>query len=105
MGGPFVFRPDNLVRLVEPMTGADHARYARPPVLPLPRSEESAHFRRNQRKRSPSPQPSPPGEGEARTVPGNFHALWCGTASWGLTSAAMNRNKFKGAICAKGSAQ
>src|SRR5205823_6908493 len=30
----------------------------------------------------------PPGEGEARTVPGNFHALWCGTASWGLASAA-----------------
>src|SRR5207244_12297607 len=28
------------------------------------------------------------GEGEARTVPGNFRALWCGTAPWGLTSAA-----------------
>src|SRR5438874_9932982 len=27
------------------------------------------------------------GQGEARTVP-EFHALWCGIASWGLTSAA-----------------
>src|SRR5436190_2244868 len=42
-------------------------------------------------KRSPSPQPSPPGEGEAGTVPGNFHALWCGIASWGLTSAATEK--------------
>src|SRR5437773_1127035 len=38
------------------------------------------------RKFSPSPRPSPPGEGEARTVPGNFRALWCGIASWGLAS-------------------
>src|SRR5205814_8111862 len=28
------------------------------------------------------------GEGEARTVPGNFHALWRRSAAWGLTSAA-----------------
>src|SRR5439155_11749999 len=40
------------------------------------------------RKRSPSPRPSPAGEGDARTVSRNFHDLWCGIASWGLTSAA-----------------
>jgi len=27
-------------------------------------------------------------EGEAGTAPRNFHALWRGSASWGLTSAA-----------------
>src|SRR5438105_6360496 len=40
------------------------------------------------RKRSHSLRPSPPGEGEARTGSRNFHDLWCGIASWGLTSAA-----------------
>src|SRR5256885_2305509 len=40
------------------------------------------------RKRSPSSRPSPPGEGEARPVSRNLHALGCGIASWGLTSAA-----------------
>src|SRR2546430_17121748 len=29
-----------------------------------------------------------PRRGEAPTVSRNFHALWCGIASWGLTSAA-----------------
>src|SRR5437016_5807347 len=32
------------------------------------------------------------GQGEARTVP-EFHALWCGIASWGLTSAATIRDQ------------
>src|SRR5436190_3182585 len=51
----------------------------------------AGHFHRlrtlDPKKRSPSPLPSPPGEGEARTVPGNCRAVWCGIASWGLASA------------------
>ena len=32
------------------------------------------------------------GQGEARTVSRNFHALWCGLASWGLTSGFLARS-------------
>ena len=32
------------------------------------------------------------GQGEARTVSRIFHALWCGIASWGLTSGFLARS-------------
>src|SRR5437016_865228 len=44
-----------------------------------------AHEAASARRR---PGPLPPGEGEACVVAGNFHAFWCGIASWGLTPAA-----------------
>src|SRR5207237_4545928 len=44
------------------------------------------------RKRSPHPGPLPQERGKHAQVR-NFHALWCGIASWGFTSAATIRDQ------------